>query len=304
MKVTLDLSKLLAEQEITKDEYERLLKLSAKDTGSLAFDILFACGVVAVGGGLFALFPSSYTSIALGIVTGSLGIVMGLSTGVRWRILTTSSTLVGALLLGGGIIKISEGSAGSFLLVAAIFLVAGTAARSGLLISLAVLAISSCVGARTGYFHASYFLGIEEPLITILLFAVIAIATYQLSKVLSHHFSRLAIIGTRTSVFVVNFAFWVGSLWGDRVSERHMVVSGHVFSICWALALMATGIWGATQNRRWIINTVAVFGGIHFYTQWFEHLGASPGTIVIAGLLTIAGAVALKSWNNKLQRAT
>lgn len=72
MKVTLDLSKLLAEQEITKDEYDRLLNLSAKDTGSLAFDILFAFGVAAVAGGLFALFPSSYASIALGIVTGSL----------------------------------------------------------------------------------------------------------------------------------------------------------------------------------------------------------------------------------------
>jgi hypothetical protein len=151
MKVSLDLSRLLAEHEITRDEYDRLLKLAAKDTRSLAFDILFAFGVVG---------------------------------------------------------------------------------------------------------------------------------------------------------FVVNFAFWVGSMWGERDAKGHIVVSDHVFAICWALVLIATGIWGASQNRRWIINTVAVFGGIHFYTRWFLHLGASPGTVVIAGLLAIAGAVALWSWNNELQRGT
>jgi hypothetical protein len=186
-------------------------------------------------------------------------------------------------------------------LVALIFLVVGAAARSGLLVSLSVLSISSSIGARTGYSHAAYYVGIQEPLVTALLFTVIAIVAYQLSKVLSHDFSRLAIIGSRTAVFVVNMSFWVGSLRGARDAERNVVVSDHVFTIGWALALLATGIWGASQNRRWVVNTVAVFGGIHFYTQFFEHLGASPGKIVIAGLIAIAGAVALKSWNNNLR---
>lgn len=300
MKVTLDLAKLLAEQEITKDDYDRLLRLSAKDTGSLAFNILVAFGVVAISGGMLALFPSSYTSIVLGVVTGLFGIALGFSSASRWKILSVVSTLVGALLLGGGIIAISGGSSASFLLVAAIFLLAGTTARSGLLVSLAVLAISSCVGARTGYVEASYFLGIEEPLITVLLFSVIAIAAFQLSKVLAHEFSRLAVIASRTAIFVVNFGFWIGSLWGDRGFEGNIVVSDNVFTACWALALIAAGFWGAFQNRRWVVNIVAVFGGIHFYTQWFERLGASPGTIVIAGLLAIVGALALRSLNNKL----
>jgi iron complex transport system permease protein len=29
-------------------------------------------------------------------------------------------------------------------------------------------------------------------------------------------------------------------------------------------------------NRRWLVNLVALFAGIHFYTQWFERLGATP----------------------------
>ena len=55
MKVTLDLSKLRAEGEISQDEYNKLLRLSAKETGSLAFNILVAFRVVAMSAGLLAL---------------------------------------------------------------------------------------------------------------------------------------------------------------------------------------------------------------------------------------------------------
>jgi iron complex transport system permease protein len=53
-------------------------------------------------------------------------------------------------------------------------------------------------------------------------------------------------------------------------------------------ALLATGIRALRRNRRWVLNTVAVFAGIHFCTQMFERLGASPGTVLLAGLLTLA----------------
>jgi len=38
---------------------------------------------------------------------------------------------------------------------------------------------------------------------------------------------------------------------------------------------------------RWVLNTVATFGGIHFYIQWVEYLGASSGSVLIAGLLAL-----------------
>jgi iron complex transport system permease protein len=45
--------------------------------------------------------------------------------------------------------------------------------------------LSTCVtticSARTGYMHATYFLGIQEPAITIILFALMALAAYQAS---------------------------------------------------------------------------------------------------------------------------
>ena len=45
---------------------------------------------------------------------------------------------------------------------------------------------------------------------------------------------------------------------------------------------------------------LSVFGGIHFYTQWFERLGASPATVLVAGLLALTFAFALRTLNARL----
>lgn len=58
--------------------------------------------------------------------------------------------------------------------------------------------------------------------------------------------------------------------------------------------------WAWSQNRRWVVNVVAVFGAIHFYTQWFERLGASAGSVLMAGMLALAFAIGLRTLNTKL----
>ena len=78
-------------------------------------------------------------------------------------------------------------------------------------------------------------------------------------------------------------------------------ISDDVFAVLWALVLLATAVWSWKRNRRWVLNTVATFGGIHFYTQWFEYLGASPGTVLVAGLLALGFAVGLRSVNSKMK---
>ena len=40
---------------------------------------------------------------------------------------------------------------------------------------------------------------------------------YLISKRLKADYERLAITAARTSIFLVNFGFWIGSLWGDRL---------------------------------------------------------------------------------------
>jgi len=39
---------------------------------------------------------------------------------------------------------------------------------------------------------------------------------------------------------------------------------------------------------------------MHFYTQWFERLGASAQTVLIAALLALGFAIGLRALNVKL----
>lgn len=301
MKVTLNLDQLLSDGKITKSEYERLSELGAESTGSLAFNILIGFGVIAVSGATLALVPVSATAIVIGLLVFLAGLTILRSDWAQWKVLASICILAGALMTGGGVLTEFRGSLASILFVTVIFAVASIFAKSTLLAVLSTLMLSASVGARTGYFHASYFLVIQEPAITISLFSVLAIGLYQLSKRVSAEYERLAIASARASVFLVNFGFWVGSLWGERFDGREAFVSSGVFSVLWALTLVAMAIWSWKRNRRWVLNTVATFGGIHLYTQWFEHLGASPGTVLVAGLLALVIAVGLRNVNLKMK---
>ncbi len=303
MKVTLDLDQLLEEQKITQEEADRLSSLAASSTGSLAFNILIGFGVIAVSGATLALVPTPITAVAIGAIVMIGGLALSRSGLDQWAVLANTCILVGALMMGGGITIEAEGSLSSILLVTAILAVASILAKSGLLAVLATLMLSASIGARTGYFHASYFLVIQEPIITIILFCVLSVGLFQLSKTLPADYERIAIASSRTGVFLINFGFWVGSLWGDRAESGAVIVSDTLFSLAWAIALIAAAIWAWQANRRWLLNIVAVFGGIHFYTQWFENLGASPGTVLIAGLWALGFAVGLKSINTKMKEA-
>jgi len=132
---------------------------------------------------------------------------------------------------------------------------------------------------------------------------LLSIGLYQLSKKLSSEYERISIASARTGVFLVNFGFWIGSLWGERTDTREIIVSDNVFAVLWALALLITAVWSWKQNRRWVLNTVATFAGIHFYTQWFEHLGGSAGTVLVAGLFALAFAVGLKAINSNMKES-
>jgi hypothetical protein len=300
MKVTLDLGKLLAEGKINKEEHDRLLKLGAAGTGSLAFNILIGFGVIAVAGGAVALVPDPLTGIVIGLVVLGAGLALHVAGTAQWALLGNICILVGALGLAGGIVVLDNASVASFLAIAIGFAIAGTVARSGLLIAGSVLALSSCLGARTDYMHATYFLGIEEPTTTIVVFSLLALVTYLASKALRHDFERLALVAARTSLLLVNLGFWIGSLWGDTVEPIGLALSDEVFVVLWAVALIGVGVWGAWANRRWVVNLAAIFGAIHFYTQWFERLGAAPLSILIAGLIALGLALALWRLNQGL----
>jgi len=125
------------------------------------------------------------------------------------------------------------------------------------------------------------------------------------------------LIPARVSFFMVNFGFWVGTLWGDWPGE-HFASKGdfdwetakqwreaafHIpdwlFSIGWAGFLVAGILFGLREHNRFITNTAIVFLCIHFYTQFFEFLGLNPVTLVVGGLLMLAAAVWLFRFDQK-----
>src|SRR6185312_11684008 len=284
MKVTLYLDTLLTQGQIDQREYDKLRALSHAGTATLAFNILVAFGVIAVAGATLALLPTPATAVALGAGICGAGLALILRRDEQWQVLAVACTVVGALLFGGGIVKLGEGSVGSFLMVAAVFAATAIVARSGLLAALAVLALSCCLGARTGYLHAMYFLGIEAPLYTILVFSALAALLHGSSSRIAPDYRAIATAATRTSVFLVNFGFWIASLWADRALHPVREALDHslwsvraearAFALVWALVLLAAGIFGWKSDRRWLVNVAAVFAAVDFYTQWFEWLGA------------------------------
>jgi hypothetical protein len=316
MKVTLDLSKLLEEGKLTPAEAERLRALATHDTGSLAINILVGFGVVAVSAGAVALVPTPMTALLLGLVVFAIGVVFTLQRNEQWNLLAQICLAVGALMFSGSVLAIGKGALSAMLIVAAALAGASIIARSSLLMAAAVLTLGACLGARAGYWHATYALAIYEPLLTIVLFGLLALGAYYLSKSLTADYERLALVGARTSILMVNFGFWIGSLWGDNLllvrsllhddpslpteyAARSQMIPPLAFVIGWSLALLGVGVWGVRENRRWVVNVAAVFGAIHFYTQWFELLGAEPLSFIVGGLLMLAFALGLWAFNKR-----
>jgi hypothetical protein len=302
MKVTLDITRLREEGRITAEEYDRLLKLGRHEAGSLGINILVGFGVIAVAAGLGALVPSAPTVIAIGGALFALGLGLQRLSSDQWSLLAQICLVVGALTATGAIAALGEGDLRALLAVTALLTGAAIVARSSLLMVAAVLALAACLGARSGYWHATYSLAIHEPVLTILIFSGLAAAAFQASKSLRSDYERLALNAARTAVLLVNFGFWIGSLWGDRLTwlggtASSLAIGRLAFSVLWALALFGVGIWGVTVNRRWVVNVAAIFGAIHFYTQWFDKLGAGPVSFLLGGILMLAFAFGLWRFN-------
>lgn len=308
MRVTLDLNKLLHEGQITRAEFDKLSRLGRSGTSEVGINVLIGFGVISVAGGAIALLPDAMTGIVLGLAIMAAGVAI-LVSAPRWLVLGNICLLVASLLFGGGLTALRGPTVDAFLVMAAIFAIAGVAARSALLTALTVLALAAALGSAGKYSHAQYTLVVRQPALTVGLFSLLALALHWFSARLPPAYERLAVVAARTSVFMVNLGFWVGSLWGDRLDwlpgpqdpaqGERPVIPPIAFAALWVVALLGAGAWAVRTNRRWLLNLAAVFGGIHFYTQWFERLGATPFSILCAGLLLLGVALVLWRWNER-----
>lgn len=302
MKITIDTQQLVQEGIIDGQTAELLQRHAVKATGSTAINLLIAFGVAVLAAGMLALFPSRMFAAGFGAGFIALGLLVLQQYRAQWEKLGAVWCILGALLLAGGVGALIEQPFISALVAALVFLAMAVASHSKFLAALTALAFAAMLGGSTGYWHACYSITVTEPTLTIGFFALLGCAAWQLAKE-NTPYRDLLVVFARMCVILVNFGFWIGSLWGDVIGkawQRELLrVDETVFILGWAAALLAAGLWGATHGRRFMVNAVAVFGSIHFYTQWFERLGASPFTVMAAGAATVAIGLGLWRYNRR-----
>lgn len=300
MKITIDTQQLQQTGLIDAATAQMLEQHAIRTTGSTAINLLIAFGVAVLAAGMLAMFPSPAFAAFFGGGFMALGLLVKRQYGEQWEKLGSIWCILGALLFAGGIGTIIDQPFASSLLAALVFAAMAVAAKSKFLAALVPLALAAMLGGSTGYWHACYSIGVSEPVLTIAFFTLFGCAAWQLAKE-AGIYEDLVIIFARICAILVNFGFWVGSLWGDTMGDTWQAewaqVDAMVFIVAWALALVAAGVWAAKNGRRFLVNTVAVFGSIHFYTQWFEHLGGSPFTVMVAGASTVAIGLVLWRYN-------
>ena len=288
MKITLDLGTLVAEGKITQAEAERLKGFAAADTGTLGTNILLAFGTVAVTCGIGVFLPTPHTAVAVGGFLLALGLWLTIARVQQWLVFGQIVMVVGTLAFIGGIWALLGDSLWVKLILSLGLAVAAVAARSGLLSALAVFMFSGALITGFDFWQPTHYLTV-----TIGVLAALVLGLYLVSLQLRPDYERLAIIAMRTAIVTINIAFFAGTIFGDEM----LGLPGWSFAIAWALALLAFGAWAVFANRRWVVNSVAVFGAIHFFTQWFLVLGPQPYAILGGGLLLIGFGLALARFN-------
>lgn len=264
MKVTLNLSKLLQDKVITQEEYTKLLEISKNESRSSALAILSVMGCIAFVLGLYGIFPDFFDTIIKSIYN-------------------------------------LAGLHGVYLLAIAFCISGSYFARSGFLAGISGFAILGWLGVMIHSEDNDGLVALSSPWITILVFSGLAYMGLLMSRRFSSDLERLFLIFSRTCIIIINIAFWVGTICGDSGADHILVIPSIIYIIVWAFALLALGYWGARESRLFVVNTAAVFGAIHLYTQWFDRLGATPISLLFAGLLAVALAFGLRRLNHSLE---
>ena len=308
MKIVLNIKELLEEGKINQTEYDKLLSLSKNETGSLALNLLIGFGIIMVCVGVITLTQSASTALIMGLLTFLIGLFIQFKGTKEWSVLSSCCSISGVLIFIGGMnIWLIEAilSESVFLplamnveiLTTFILIASSVFLTSNILAALSILSIAQITGAGTDYFMASYIIWVSSPVVTIVLFSALAFFLYYLSRSTLSRYENILITGSRTSVLVANFGFWVGSLFGGGDLE----VSSELISMAWALALIGFAVWGWRANRRWVVIVSSIFGAIHFYTQWFTILEMEPASVVIGGVIAIGIGIGIKRLDSTMK---
>ncbi len=318
--IRVDLAALQRSQQITAEEAARLAALALPDQrGRLAVNLLTIFGAIAVAAAALALLPNPATGLALAILAhAGAGLIRRSFASEGLSVLAAALALMGTLGLAGWVAWKFGDAAGLPVIALAItaVLVAGALLyRSAFLAALGVVSLGAALGSGTAYWHACYAFYVEQPAQTIAVFGTLMAGLYLIRSRIAAGWQALVTVSARTSLFLVHLAFWIGSLWGDRFAddqppeiiyhengtvddaayqaweERLFTLPDWAFVAGWAAFAIVLAL--AARRGGLVSVSAIVFLAINFYTQYFERLGASSETLLVAGLTLVGLAVGL-----------
>jgi len=239
-----------------------------------------------------------------------------------------------ALHLAGLIYLITEVTSGGAINVAAalyattLIVAAGVFTNVRAVTALAIVPFAQALETGTAYWHAAYVFYSPESTLTILQMSVLIGACLWAIRRFPERIARHAGILSIMAAVVGSLAFLVGTLWGDYVGitffrnaapvygdyadfaayqrARDLYESGffhineHIYSVAFAIVLIAGAWFAAALNRRGLFNAAVTFLGIHAYTQMFESFSDEPMVYALGGLAAIPLAWGLWRLNTRM----
>ncbi len=291
--------------------------------------------MLVIGGGLrLDELAGAGAVAAFGLAVGLLGVALLLRGGPQLRFAAAVMILAGTLAHLFGLLALEPDAAWAplVLLYAGALLVAvGAAVDLRPATFLAGLSLALVPGARGLFSPGSGGGLLVEPALTILFLSAVGCGAYLWALRAAPRWARHASTLALSCFLGINLAFWAGSIWGDVIGlhlwgprwevwaegggsdgweawraaqaafeARALVLPAWVFSVGWAVLIVAVGIRAALGLRRETVNMAATFGALHAFTQYFRLIEATPGAIALAGLIAIAAAAGLWRLNRAL----
>jgi hypothetical protein len=311
-RITLDLDALVADGRLTRAEAERLAGMAMPGRGiSTVIQVLYILGALGLAGGVMALKPDPITGMALAALAIGFAIIAQASSREDMGLLGVAMGICGTIGLCGSIaIQFGETLSAIAIngIITAITLAVAIVLRSRFLAALVPLGLAALLGSSSEYWHASYAIVVKESAITVVAFAALSVILFLAANRLREVWSQMATVAGRVSWLLMNFGFWVGSLWGDHVGDGFVSstdAGGHpetvlagaffipewVFVFGWAAVSILTIVF--MHRNRFAVNASITFLAINVYTQFFEWFGGSASVMLTGGVMLLGFAFGL-----------
>ncbi len=323
-KIILDVDALVASGKLSAVEADKLKSFAEPSRAvSTLVQVLYIFGALGLATGVVALKPEPIVGLILALIALGFAAWVQFTKNESLSILGIGMSLAGTLGVCGWF-GTEFGTPTNALLINTVLtgLVLASALwfRSLFLIALVPIGVASMLGSGTMYWHASYGIFVQEPTITVIVFGILALGLFALCYKLPDIRGMQALIAARVSWIIMNFGFWVGSLWGDYIGEHFQQYAGgqytsyeemeawrltafhipdYAFVIAWALASIATIFY--LKSHRFAVNAAITFLAINAYTQFFERFYDSAWALILGGASLLVFAWALFNFDRTMQ---